>query len=106
MSLQLPRTERMKSYIKEILSDGERHSTREITEYVDEKLKRNGDYVFQINSYVNAALRLLMKEGEYNKVAYVQLRTRYEYHEYGGGLLLASDWSNICLLYTSPSPRD
>ena len=72
MSLQLPRTERMKSYIKEILADGERHSTREITEYVDEKLKQNGDYVFQINSYVNAALRLLMKEGEYNKVAYGQ----------------------------------
>ena len=61
MQEYLTKTERIQSYIKEVLADEKKHSTREITEYVDSKLKENGEFVFQINSYVNAAMRILMK---------------------------------------------
>ncbi len=66
----LTKTERIQSYIKEVLADEKRHSTKEIIEYVDGKLKENGEFVFQINSYVNAAMRILMKNEDYAKVAY------------------------------------
>ena len=56
MQEYLTKTERIQSYIKELLADEKKHSTREITEYVDSKLKENGEFVFQINSYVNAAM--------------------------------------------------
>ena len=70
MQEYLTKTERIQSYIKEVLADEKKHSTREITEYVDSKLKENGEFVFQINSYVNAAMRILMKNEDYAKVAY------------------------------------
>ena len=68
MQEYLTKTERIQSYIKEVLADEKKHSTREITEYVDSKLKENGEFVFQINSYVNAAMRILMKNEDYAKV--------------------------------------
>lgn len=64
------KTERIQNYIRNILDDEQKHSTKEIVEYVDGKLKENGEFVFQINSYVNAALRLIMKYEDYAKVAY------------------------------------
>ena len=70
MQEYLTKTERIQNYIKEVLADEKKHSTREITEYVDSKLKENGEFVFQINSYVNAAMRILMKNEDYAKVAY------------------------------------
>ena len=70
MQEYLTKTERIQSYIKEVLADEKKHSTREITEYVDSKLKENGEFVFQINSYVNAAMRILIKNEDYAKVAY------------------------------------
>ena len=45
----MSKTERIQSYIKEVLADEKKHSTREITEYVDSELKENGEFVFQIN---------------------------------------------------------
>lgn len=65
----MSKTERIQSYIKEVLADEKKHSTKEIIEYVDDKLKENGDFVFQVNSYVNAAVRILMKNEDYAKVA-------------------------------------
>ena len=70
MQEYLSKTERIQNHIKEILADEQKHSTKEIIEYVDSKLKQNGMFVFQINSYVNAAMRLLMESGDYAKVAY------------------------------------
>ncbi len=70
MQNYLSKSERIQNYIKEILADEQRHSMKEITEYVDEKIKENGEFVFQINSYVNAAMKLLMKNGGYAKVAH------------------------------------
>lgn len=70
MQEYLSKTERIQNYIKEILADEQEHSTKEIIEYVGEKLKQDRMYIFQIGSYVNAALRLLMKNGDYAKVAY------------------------------------
>ncbi len=70
MQEYLSKTERIQNHIKEILADEQKHSTKEIIEYVDSKLKQNGMFVFQINSYVNAAMRLLMASGDYAKVAY------------------------------------
>lgn len=64
------KTERIQNYIRNILDDEQKHSTKEIVEYVDGKLKENGEFVFQINSYVNAALRLIMKNEDYAKVAH------------------------------------
>ena len=43
----MSKTERIQSYIKEVLADEKKHSTKEIIEYVDDKLKENGDFVFQ-----------------------------------------------------------
>lgn len=70
MQEYLSKTERIQNYIKEILADEQERSTKEIIEYVGEKLKQDRMYIFQIGSYVNAALRLLMKNGDYAKVAY------------------------------------
>ena len=70
MQEYLTKTERIQNYIKEVLADEKKHSTREIIEYVDGKLKENGEFVFQINSYVNAAMRILMKNDDYAKFAY------------------------------------
>lgn len=46
----MSKTERIQGYIKEVLADEKKHSTKEIIEYVDNKLKENGDFVFQVNS--------------------------------------------------------
>ena len=70
MNEYMSKTERIQRYIKEVLADEKKHSTKEIIEYVDNKLKENGDFVFQVNSYVNAAMRILMKNEDYAKVAY------------------------------------
>ena len=35
----MSKTERIQSYIKEVLADEKKHSTKEIIEYVDDKLK-------------------------------------------------------------------
>ena len=43
----------------------------------------------QLNANLKSAADVVKED------TYVQLRVRYEYHEYGGALLLASDWSNI-----------
>ncbi len=43
----------------------------------------------QINASLKTAAEVVTED------TYVKLRVRYEYHEYGGALLLASDWSNI-----------
>ena len=45
MQEYLTKSERIQSYIKEVLGDEKKHSTREITEYVDSKLKENGEFV-------------------------------------------------------------
>lgn len=70
MQDHLTKTARIQSYIKEVLADEKIHSTKDIIEYVDGKLKENGEFVFQINSYVNAAMRILMQNEDYAKVAY------------------------------------
>ena len=70
MQEYLSKTERIKEYIKEVLSDGTPHKTKKIIEHVDQRIKEDGEYIFQINSYVNAALRLLIRDGEYAKVSY------------------------------------
>ena len=76
MNEYMSKTERIQRYIKEVLADEKKHSTKEIIEYVDNKLKENGDFVFQINSYVNAAMRILMKNEDYAKVAYGMYQNR------------------------------
>lgn len=63
------KTERIQNYIREILDDKEKHSIRGIIDHVDAKLRETGEFVFQINSYVNAAMRLLLKNEDYVKVA-------------------------------------
>ena len=70
MQNYLSKSERIQRYIREILDDGQKHSTHEIIKYVDAKLKEDCEFVFQIGSYVNAAMRLLMKNENYAKVAY------------------------------------
>ncbi len=70
----MSKTDRIQGYIREVLADGKKHSTKEIIEYVDSKLKENGEFVFQVNSYVNAAMRILMKNEDYAKVAYERKR--------------------------------
>lgn len=69
MQEYLTRTERIQNYIKELLDDEKVHRTGEIAEYVDKRLSENGEYIFQLSSYVNAAMRILMENGEYAKVA-------------------------------------
>ena len=64
------KTDRIQGCIREFQADEKKHSTKEIIEYVDSKLKENGEFVFQVNSYVNAAMRILMKNEDYAKVAY------------------------------------
>lgn len=64
------KTKRIQNHIRNILADEQKHTTKEIIEYVDTKLKENDEFVFQVNSYVNAALRILMKNEDYAKVAY------------------------------------
>ena len=70
MQEYMSKTDRIQGYIREVLTDEKKHSTKEIIEYVDSKLKENGEFVFQVNSYVNAAMRILMKNEDYAKVAY------------------------------------
>lgn len=70
MQEYMSKTDRIQGYIREFLADEKKHSTKEIIEYVDSKLKENGEFVFQVNSYVNAAMRILMKNEDYGKVAY------------------------------------
>ena len=70
----MSKTDRIQGYIREVLVDEKKHSTKEIIEYVDSKLKENGEFVFQVNSYVNAAMRILMKNEDYAKVAYERKR--------------------------------
>lgn len=70
MQEYMSKTDRIQGYIREFLADEKKHSTKEIIEYVDSKLKENGEFVFQVNSYVNAAMRILMKNEDYAKVAY------------------------------------
>ena len=70
MQEYMSKTDRILGYIREVLADEKKHSTKEIIEYVDSKLKENGEFVFQVNSYVNAAMRILMKNEDYAKVAY------------------------------------
>lgn len=70
MQEYLSKTEKIQAYIKEVLDDEQKHSMKDIISYVDSKLKENGEFVFQINSYVNAAMRLLMKNEDYTKVSH------------------------------------
>ncbi len=70
MQEYLSKTERIQAYIKEVLNDEQKHSMKDIISHVDSKLKENGEFVFQINSYVNAAMRLLMKNEDYAKVSH------------------------------------
>ena len=70
MQEYMSKTDRIQGCIREFLADEKKHSTKEIIEYVDSKLKENGEFVFQVNSYVNAAMRILMKNEDYAKVAY------------------------------------
>ena len=70
MQEYMSKTDRIQGHIREVLADEKKHSTKEIIEYVDSKLKENGEFVFQVNSYVNAAMRILMKNEDYAKVAY------------------------------------
>ena len=74
MQEYMSKTDRIQGYIREVLVDEKKHSTKEIIEYVDSKLKENGEFVFQVNSYVNAAMRILMKNEDYAKVAYERKR--------------------------------
>ena len=70
MQEYLSKTEKIQAYIKEVLDDEQKHSMKDIISHVDSKLKENGEFVFQINSYVNAAMRLLMKNEDYTKVSH------------------------------------
>ena len=63
------KTGRIQQYIKEILDDGAEHKTKEISDYVDKRLQENGEFIFQVKSYVNNAMRVLMADGKYVKVA-------------------------------------
>ena len=56
MQEYMSKTDRIQGCIREFLADEKKHSTKEIIEYVDSKLKENGEFVFQVNSYVNAAM--------------------------------------------------
>lgn len=56
-------------YIKEVLEDEQEHSTKEITEHVDLKLKENGIYIFQIPSYIYHAMKDLISTGDYARIA-------------------------------------
>lgn len=70
MQKYLKRNERIQGYIKEILDDCKKHKTSEIVECVDKRLRDNGECIFQVNTYVNSAMKGLMIHGEYAKVAY------------------------------------
>lgn len=69
MQKYLSKTERIQIYIKEVLDDERKHSMKDIIAHVDSKLKECGEFVFQINSYVNAAMRLLMKNEDYSRIS-------------------------------------
>jgi len=70
MQKYLSKTEKIQVYIKEVLDDEQKHNMKDIISHVDSKLKESGEFVFQINSYVNAAMRLLMKNEDYAKVSH------------------------------------
>ncbi|MDO5576692.1 MAG: hypothetical protein Q4F84_06390 [Fibrobacter sp.] len=55
--------------IKELLDDGLQHTAHEISDYVDKSLQENGEFIFQVNCYVNSAMKDLLAAGEYVKVA-------------------------------------
>lgn len=50
MQKYLKRNERIQGYIKEIFDNCKKHKASEIVEYVDKRLRDNGECIFQGNT--------------------------------------------------------